>query len=117
MSASVVAQPETEMRSAWRPCQTVPPAQHVPSAWIRATALGERGDEHLVEHDVVEDLRAALAQQSREQRRLRAVALDQLGDAAAAERAQRGVEREAAGAARGLGRVVVVVALLGPRPR
>ena len=62
-SASVVAQPDTEMRIASRPCQTVPPTQHVPSAWMRATALGRRGDEHLVEHDVVEDLGAAVAQQ------------------------------------------------------
>ena len=39
-SASVVDQFETLIRIASRPRQTVPPTQHVPSAWIRATALG-----------------------------------------------------------------------------
>ena len=59
-SASRGRPAETEIRIAARPRQTVPPAQHVPSAWMRATALGRRGDEHLVEHDVVEDLGAAV---------------------------------------------------------
>ena len=36
MSAVVVGQPQTEMRRAGRPRQTVPPAHSVPSAWIRA---------------------------------------------------------------------------------
>ena len=55
------------MRIAVRPCQTVPPHQQVPSAWIaaitRSVALGvaER-DEHLVQHDVVQHLVARGAQ-------------------------------------------------------
>ena len=36
MSASVVAQLETEMRMAAMPCHVVPPAQHVPSSWTAA---------------------------------------------------------------------------------
>ncbi len=35
-SSSVVAHEETLMRIAVRSCHTVPPAQHVPSAWIPA---------------------------------------------------------------------------------
>ena len=35
-SASVVLQFETEIRIAARPCQVVPPSQHVPSAWTAA---------------------------------------------------------------------------------
>jgi hypothetical protein len=37
-SASVVAQEDTLMRMAWRPCHTVPPHQHVPSSWMPAIA-------------------------------------------------------------------------------
>ena len=36
MSAAVVLQFETEIRIAAMPCQTVPPSQHVPSAWTSA---------------------------------------------------------------------------------
>src|SRR5207244_13196537 len=47
-SASVVAQLETLMRIAVRPCHTVPPHQHVPSSWIpaitRRVVSGEPND-------------------------------------------------------------------------
>ena len=33
-SSSVVAHEQTLIRMAVRPCQTVPPHQHVPSPWI-----------------------------------------------------------------------------------
>ena len=36
MSSSVVLQFEIEIRIACLPCQIVPPAQQVPSAWTRA---------------------------------------------------------------------------------
>jgi hypothetical protein len=42
MSSSVVDQLEMEIRIAPRPCQTVPPAQHVPSRWIAAITAAVR---------------------------------------------------------------------------
>ena len=103
------------MRIAVRPCQTVPPHQHVPSACsagdhaLRLRRLAER-DEHLVEHDVVEDLVARGGEALGEARGLPAVALDQLGQPRAAERAQRRPDLDAARAARELGREVGRVA-------
>jgi len=38
-SASVVAHEQTLIRIAVCPCQTVPPHQHVPSAWIASMTL------------------------------------------------------------------------------
>ena len=64
MSAVVVAQLETEMRIARRPCQVVAPIQHVPSACTRGDhGVGDvvvvaEAHQHLVEDDVVEHLDA-----------------------------------------------------------
>ena len=64
-------------------------------------------NEHLVQDDVVEDLDARQPRELLgEAARVRAAALDELGDAAAAERAQRRVDGEAARAARELRRPV-----------
>ena len=73
-----------------------------PSAPRRRVA---EADEDLVEHDVVEDRHAGLRRASRSaiRRAMGAAALDQLGQPVPPERAQRGVDREAAGAARRLG--------------
>ena len=51
------------MRMAVRPCQTVPPHQHVPSSCIAAMTRRVRsgvaeGDEDLIQHDLVEDRRS-----------------------------------------------------------
>ena len=96
-SLIVVAQLETEMRIARRPRQAVGPVQQVPSACTAATTASvarvvvAEAHEDLVEHDVVEDLDAVLgAEDLGEAPRARAAALDQLGDAVAPERAQRG---------------------------
>ena len=60
-------------------------------------------NEHLVEDDVVEDAdRRFLAQAIGEAACQTAAALHEIGEAASAERAQRGVDREAAGPARRL---------------
>ena len=84
-SSSVVAQDDTLTRIAARPCQTVPPHQQVPSAWTAATtrassAVAER-DEHLIEHDLVEDVVARRREALGEARGVAAVALDQVGQA------------------------------------
>ena len=93
-----------------RPANVLPPSQHVPSLWTRSMTASVRrvvvaeAHEHLVEDDVVEDLGAGLGGQPvGHPARVVAAAVDQRGDAVAAERAQRGVERHAAGAARELG--------------
>ena len=120
-SSSVVAHDDTLMRIAVRPCQTVPPHQHVPSACTPATTrsrlrgLAER-DEHLVEHDVVEDLVARRGEALGEARGMPAVALDEVVEARAAERAQRRPDLDAARAARELGRVVGRIAHAGSAP-
>ena len=62
MSASVVDQFDTEMRIAAWPCQRVPPTQHVPSACTRPMTASvvassrTESQQHLVQHDVVQDL-------------------------------------------------------------
>ena len=109
-------QHETERRIARRPSQSVPPSHASP----RVLHRGDEGvgrlvvleaEEHLVEHDLVQDLAARqLRERRRELARPRARLLDELRDAGAAERAQRGVGREAAGAARVLRRPVERVA-------
>ena len=68
-SASVVDQFDTEMRIASMSCQRVPPNQHTRSSCTRRIvvtrrAIGVAGawldtHEHLIEHDLVEDSRAA----------------------------------------------------------
>ena len=62
--------------------------------------VGLEAEEHLVEHDLVQHLGAGRsASRAREPRGEVAAALDELGDPAAAELADRRVDREAAGAA------------------
>ena len=70
------------MRMAVRPCQTVPPHQQVPSACTAAmTCVRDLGraerHEHLVQHDVVEDLEAGGREPFGEPARLPAVALEE----------------------------------------
>ena len=74
-SSSLVRQFETEIRIAALPCQTVPESQHVPSSCTPFTVASRQrvvvaeADEHLVEHDLVQDLDAGLgAEQLREAR-------------------------------------------------
>ena len=57
MSASVVDQFETEIRTRRLPCQMVPPSQQMPSYRTSSiTCVGQRQvaepDQHLVEHGV-----------------------------------------------------------------
>src|SRR5690606_20326711 len=65
----------------------------------RALGVAER-DEHLLEHDVVQDLEPGGGASLRETARLAAVALDQPGAARAPERAQRRPDFNAARTAR-----------------
>ena len=112
-SAVVVGQPDTLIRIAERPRQTVPPAQHVPSACTRAIASGSQATSTWLSTTSLR-ISAPPSRSSRgEQRRVLAAAVDQVGEPAAAELAQRGVDREPARAARGLRRVLVVVAVIG----
>ena len=78
---------------------------------LRPLRIAE-GNEHLIEHDVVEDLAASRGKQFGEAPRLRAIPLDQLGETHAPERAQRRPHLDAARATRQLRRVVARVALL-----
>ena len=119
-SSSVVCQPETETRIAARalPAGAAEPARalllHAGDDGVRGRVVVAEAHEHLVEDDVGEDRDARLAAQPvRDPRGQPAVALDQVGDAVAAELAQRGPHRERAGAAGGLRRPVGAVALGG----
>ena len=71
----------------------------------RLLAVAET-DENLVQDDVVQDRGAARFEQLGEQASVGAAAFDEVGDAASPERADRGVDREAAGPPRELGRPV-----------
>ena len=105
MSSTVVRWFETEMRMAAPPRHTVLPSQARPSACTASidrvregvgVAAVRRREAHddLVEHDLVEHLRALdRADALGGQRRQRAVALDQVDDALAPEAAQRGPDR------------------------
>ena len=111
-SSSVVAHDETLMRMAVWPCQTVPPHQQVPSAWIaaitrlRGVGIAER-HQHLVQHHVVQHLGSRPPRSPSAKRvRVPAAALDQVGQPAAAQRAQRRPDLDAARAPRKLGRVI-----------
>ena len=81
------------------------------TASVTASSSPKR-TQHLVEHDVVEHLDAPPRREPRRRtaRRARAAAVDQLGHAVAAERAQGRVDREAAGPARELRHPVDAVA-------
>ena len=91
MSRGVVDQLVVENRSASRRSSVVPPSQHVPSACTRAVDVVRHlvgvaePHHHLVQDDVVEDLDAVARPPSarRTGARVRAAAVDQLGDAAA----------------------------------
>ena len=86
-SASVVAHDETLMRIAVVPATTCRRTSTCRPAWIAAITrrvrlgVAER-HEHLVQHDVVQDLVAGVAQPVGEALRVAAVALDQLGQPA-----------------------------------
>ena len=90
MSAAVVDQLVVENRTASRPFQWVPPSQQVPSActraltsWVTSSRVAEPHD-HLVQDHVVEDLDAGFGRhQLGEPARVRAAAVDQVGDAVA----------------------------------
>ena len=77
-SASVVDQLDTEMRIRRRPCQLVAPIQHSPDALhgiddpVRSSLVGTETDQHLVEHDVVDDLTPRRAPSCSANRRARA---------------------------------------------
>ena len=114
MSASVVVALETEMRIRRWSCQVVAPSQHVPSRWTSATISSVRlgpvvvasvaeADQHLVEHHVVGDRGAALGEPLGHPAGEQAAPLDEVGDAGAAELAQRRPDGEAASAPRGVG--------------
>ena len=108
MSCSVVVALETEMRIRRWWCQVVAPTQHVPSPLDLGDDLVGGGevaepDQHLVEHHVVGDRGATLGQPGGHPGREHARALDEVLDAGAAELAQGRPDREAAGAARGVG--------------
>ena len=62
-----------------------------------AADAGVEADEHLVQHHVVEDLATGQARELLGERpRVAAAALDELGDARAPERAERGIDGEPA---------------------
>ena len=105
------------MRIAARPSQVVPlihasPLACTPRSRRVVTLVGLEADEHLVQLDIVQNLGAELAKPVGESPRVAAGPLDQLGDPAAAELADRRVDREAAGAAGVLGVPVDLVARL-----
>ena len=86
----MVDQPQTLMRMAVLPCQTVPPHQQVPSVLDgRDDAVGglraAEGHEDLVEDHVVEHLVAGRAKALGKAARVAAGALDHLSGAAAPE--------------------------------
>ena len=93
------------MRMAVCPCQTVRAAPAGPVVLdggddgAGAFRLAE-GDEDLIQHDLVEDGVACVAQTLGEARRLAAVALDHLGQPRATQRLQRGPDLDATRAAR-----------------
>ncbi len=79
------------------------------TAFVVASSL--EAEQHLVDHDLVEELAARERRDSlREARRAVAAAVDEIGDTVAAERAQRGVHGERACAARRLRRPIGSVA-------
>ena len=83
-SASVVAQPETLIRVAVRPCQTVPPHQQTPPACkpsitARVTSGAPKDTSSWFEHDVVEYLEAVRSKPLGKAFRMLARALDQIG--------------------------------------
>ena len=111
MSSSVVDQFDTEIRIASMPCQCDPPSQQTRSSCTSrnasrvaasASPVGRHdADEHLIQHDVVQDLnRRLLPKTIGEAPRQAAAAIDQVGDAAPPEGPQRGVDGEPARPAR-----------------
>ena len=95
MSASVVRQLETETRIAARPSQVVPPIHASPPRWTASRTafvalVVVEAEQHLVEDDVVQQLAARKLRRRRARigRRSVAAAVDEVGDALAAERAQ-----------------------------
>src|SRR5579875_2526590 len=69
--------------------------------------VAPEGDKHLVEHHLVEDLVAGLAQAPGQTRGVLAGALDEIGEPGPPEGAQRGPDLDPPGPARHVGRVVV----------
>jgi len=130
MSFSVVDQLEIEIRIAPRPCQIVPPTQHVPSRWIDAMTAAVRSsgpavvvggrseaDQDLVEDDIVEDRDPGRGGEPlRDPAGERAASVYELGGAGSTERAERGVDAEASGVARRFGYVVVRLVRLPSSP-
>ena len=111
-SSSLVRQFETEMtdRGAAVPVRPAHPRLaarlHPREHGIRRRVVRE-AEEHLVEDDLVQDLASGQPRELlREAPRVAAAALDELGDARPAERAERRVHGEAAGAPGELGRPV-----------
>ena len=103
-----------------RPCHTVPLHQRTPPRLdlldhaARALGRAER-DEHLVQHDVVQDLVPVVAQAGGEAAGMRAGALEQIAQARPAQRQQRRPHLDAARAPRELGDVLVGLAEARPR--
>jgi hypothetical protein len=103
-SSIVVAQLDTLMRIAVRPCQTVGPHQQVPSACRRAitrsvfSGIAER-DQHLVDDHLVQNFKAGLFSPAANRRAWLEVRSTMAGHALPAERAQAGPQLHAAGAA------------------
>ena len=86
MSACVVAQEETLMRMAARPCQRCRRTSRCRlPGWRRSrggSVVVAEGDEDLVEDDLVQDFEARGAQPVGEARGVATVALDQVGEPA-----------------------------------
>jgi hypothetical protein len=79
------------MRIATWPCQTVPLHQQVPSCWNGCDDAAcpfriPGGDQHLIEHDLVENGVPRGAQAFRKAHRMMAGVLNKVGDARAPKR-------------------------------